>query len=270
MPGAGSLLAANNLYNVSPKDGTVIGLVQRGVLSSKFTNPKGVRFDLAKFNWIGNLSGETAVTLAWHTTPFKTIEDVMKQEMLVGGTGPTIDTETTPRLLNALIGTKFKVISGYDGTTDAVLAMERGELQGMGDWSWSNVKTRRPDYLRDKKVRILLQVAMEKLPDLPDVPLALDYVKNPEDRKVMELFLAQKSAARPVVAPPGIPADRVAAIRTAFAKMIVDPAFLKDAETQKLELDPTPAAEIEKVIKLFATTPDDIGQRLTDAITPKK
>jgi tripartite-type tricarboxylate transporter receptor subunit TctC len=248
----------------------VIGLMQRGVLSSKFTNPAGVRFDLTKFNWIGNLSSETAVVLAWHTTPFKTIEDVMKQEMLVGGTGPTIDTETTPRLLNALIGTKFKVISGYPGTTDAVLAMERGEIQGMGDWSWSNVKTRKPDYLRDKKVRVLLQVATEKLPDLQDVPLAIDYVKDANDRKVMELFLAQKSAARPVVAPPQIPSDRIAAIRAAFDKMIADPAFLKDATSQKLDLDPTPAADIEKVIKLFATTSEDIGARLKAAIDPKK
>jgi tripartite-type tricarboxylate transporter receptor subunit TctC len=270
MPGAGSLIAANNLYNTAPKDGTVIGLVQRGVLSSKFTNPGGVRFDLAKFNWIGNLSSETAVVIAWHTSPFQTIDDVFKQDMLVAGTGPTIDTETTPRLLNALTGTRFKIISGYSGTADGVLAMERGEVHGIGDWSWSNVKTRRPDYLRDKKVRVLLQVATEKLPDLADVPLAMDFVKNDDDRKIMELFLAQKSAARPVVAPPQVPAERMAAIRAAFDKMIVDPEFLKDAAGQKLDLDPAPASEIEKVIKLFATTPEDIGRRLKDAIEPKK
>jgi tripartite-type tricarboxylate transporter receptor subunit TctC len=270
MPGAGSLIAANNLYNTAPKDGTVIGLLQRGVLSSKFTNPGGVRFDLAKFNWIGNLSAETAVVVAWHTTPFKSIEDVLNQEMLVAGTGPTIDTETTPRLLNALTGTKFKVISGYSGTADGVLAMERGEVHGLGDWSWSNVKTRRPDYLRDKKIRVLLQVATEKLPDLPDVPLAMDFVKNEADKKIMELFLAQKSAARPVVAPPQVPADRLTAIRQAFDKMIVDPEFLKDAAAQKLELDPAPASDIEKVIRLFATTPEDIGQKLREAIEPKR
>jgi tripartite-type tricarboxylate transporter receptor subunit TctC len=238
MPGAGSLIAANNLYNTAPKDGTVIGLVQRGVLSSKFTNPGGVRFDLAKFNWIGNLSSETAVVVAWHTSPFKSIEDVLQQEMLVAGTGPTIDTETTPRLLNALTGTKFKVISGYSGTADGVLAMERGEVHGLGDWSWSNVKTRRPDYLRDKKIRVLLQVATEKLPDLPDVPLAMDLVKSDEGKKIMALFLAQKAAARPVLAPPQVPADRLAAIQQAFDKMIVDPEFQKDAAAQKLELDP--------------------------------
>jgi tripartite-type tricarboxylate transporter receptor subunit TctC len=269
MPGAGSLTAANQIYNVSPKDGTTMGLLQRGVFSAKFTNPQGVRFDLSKFNWVGNLSSETAVVIAWSATPFQKIEDVMQQEMLVGGTGPHIDTETTPRMLNALLGTKFKIISGYKGTTEAVLAMERGEVQGMGDWSWSNVKTRKPDFLRDKKIRVLLQVASEKMPDLQDVPLAMDYVKSPADREVMELFLAQKSAARPVVAPPGIPADRIAAIRAGFDKMIEDAEFLKDAQSAKLEIDPAPAASIEKVIKIFAATSEETGKRLKDAIDPK-
>ena len=269
LPGAGSLTAANQIYNVSPKDGTTMGLLQRGVFSAKFTNPQGVRFDLSKFNWVGNLSSETAVVIAWSATPFLKIEDVMQQEMLVGGTGPHIDTETTPRMLNALLGTKFKIISGYKGTTEAVLAMERGEVQGMGDWSWSNVKTRKPDFLRDKKIRVLLQVATEKMPDLQDVPLAMDYVKNPADREVMELFLAQKSAARPVVAPPGIPADRIAAIRAGFDKMIEDAEFLKDAQSAKLEIDPAPAASIEKVIKIFAATSEETGKRLKDAIDPK-
>lgn len=269
MPGAGSLQAANHLYNVAPRDGSVIALLQRGVLSSRFTNPTGARFDLAKFNWLGNLSTETGVVLAWHTSPFQTIQDVMKQEMLVGGTGATIDTETTPRLLNALIGTKFKVITGYRGTPDTTLAMERGELQGMGDWSWSNVKTRRPDYLRDNKVRVLLQVGAERIPDLPNVPMASDFVRNEDDRRVMELFLAQKAAARPIAAPPQVPAERVSALRDAFARMIADAEFARDAASQKLDIEPTNAEEIDKVIRLFATTPDSVGKRLKDSIEPK-
>lgn len=269
MPGAGSLQAANHLFNVAAKDGSVIALLQRGVLSSRFTNPAGARFDLAKFAWLGNMSTEAGVVLAWHASPFHTIQDVMKQEMLVGGTGATIDTETTPRLLNALIGTKFKVITGYRGTPDTTLAMERGELQGMGDWSWSNVKTRRPDYLRDNKVRVLLQVGIEKIPDLPNVPMASDFVRNEDDRKVLELFLAQKAAARPVAAPPQLPPARVQALREAFAKMIEDTAFRNDAASQKLDIDPTSAAEIDKVIHLFSTTSDSIGRRLRDSIEPR-
>ncbi len=269
MPGAGSLTAANQLYNVSPKDGTVMGLLQRGVFSAKFTNPQGVRFDLNKFNWVANLSAETGVVIAWANSPFMTIEDVMSREMLVGGTGPHIDTETSPRMMNALIGTKFKIISGYPGTTDAVLAMERGEVQGMGDWSWSNVKTRRPDYLREGKIRVLMQMSTQKEPDLPNVPLAMDFVKTPEQRELMTLFLAQKSAARPVVAPPGIPADRVKAIRAAFDKMIVDADFLKDATQAKLDIDPAPAAAIDRVIEIFAKTSEETGAKLRDAIDPK-
>jgi tripartite-type tricarboxylate transporter receptor subunit TctC len=270
MPGAGSLQAANNLYNISPKDGTVMGLVQRGVLTSKLTNPNGVHFEITRFNWIGNLATETAVSLAWHATPFKTIDDIMKKEMTVGGTGPTIDTETTPRLLNVLIGTKFRVIGGYKGTSESALAMERGEVDGMGDWSWSNVKTRRPEYLRDGKINLLLQVATEKLPDLPNVPLALDYVKNDTDKKVMLLFLAQKTVARPVLAPPSIPADRAAAMRKAFVDMTKDEAFKQDAEKSKLEIEPSTGEAVDKVIALIAATPPDIGKRLTEAIEPKR
>jgi tripartite-type tricarboxylate transporter receptor subunit TctC len=269
MPGAGSLTAANHVYNVAAKDGTVFSLLQRGVFSAKFTNPQAVRFDLAKFNWIGNLSSETGVVIAFANSPFKTIEDVMKQEMAVGGTGPNIDTETTPRMLNTLIGTKFKIISGYPGTNDVVIAMERGEVHGLGDWSWSNVKTRRPDYLRDNKVRVLLQMTTEKEPDLPHVPLAMDYVKNPADRELMSLFLAQKSAARPVAGPPGVPTDRMNAIRTAFEKMIADPDFRSDAQKSKLDIDPSPAAAIEKVIAVFNSTSEETGRRLRDAIDPK-
>ena len=177
--------------------------------------------------------------------------------------------ETYPALLNALFGTKIKIVFGYKGGNEVYMAMERGEVQGMGDWSWSNVKTRRPDYLRDGKIRVLMQMSTEKQHDLPDVPLAMDFVKTPEQRELMTLFLAQKSAARPVVAPPGIPADRVKAIRAAFDKMIVDAEFLKDATQAKLDIDPAPAAAIEKVIEIFAKTSEETGAKLRDAIDPK-
>jgi tripartite-type tricarboxylate transporter receptor subunit TctC len=270
MPGAGSLLATNFLYNVAAKDGTFFGNVQRGMLTAKLTGMKGVRFDIEKFNWLGNLASEAGVVVAWYTTPFKSADDLFKQEMIVGGTGATVDPETTPRLLNALIGTKFKIVSGYKGTADVNLAMEREEVQGMGDWSWSNVKSRKADYLKEGKIRVLMQVALQKLPDLPNVPSALDYVKNDTDRKVMELFLAQKQVARPVVAPPDIPADRLAALHKAFDAMIKDPQFHADGDKAKLELDPTSADAVKKIVTLVAATPPDIAKRLGDAIEPKK
>lgn len=268
LPAAGSLQAANNLYNISPKDGSTFGMVQRGMLTATLTNPTGVRFDIAKFNWIGNMASETAVVVAWADSPIKTTEDLFTKEMIVGGTGPTIDTETTPRLLNALIGTKFKIISGYPGTTEVTLAMERGEVMGLGDWSWSNVKSRRGDYLRDKKIRILMQSALQKEPDLPDVPLALDYVKNPEDRQIMELIMAQKTVARPLVAPPDVPKDRIAALRTAFMATGKDADFIQDSEKSKLDIGLTSGEEVDKVVARIVKTPPALAERLSAAIAP--
>ena len=267
MPGAGSLQATNHLYNLAAKDGTVMGLVQRGMLTAKLTSPQGVRFDVEKFNWIGNLASETAVTVVWHDSPIKTIEDLFSKETIVGGTGPTIDTETTPRLYNALIGTKFRIVGGYPGTSEVLLAMERGEVMGLGDWSWSNVKTRRPEYLTEKKIRVLMQGALQKEPDLPDVPLALDFVKNDEDRKVMELFLAQKTVARPVVAPPDIPAARVAALRAALVAMAKDPEFRADAQKTKLEIDVSSGDTVDAVVKRIVSTPQALADKLTAAIS---
>jgi tripartite-type tricarboxylate transporter receptor subunit TctC len=266
MPGAGSLQAANHLYNLAAKDGSVMGIIQRGMLTAKLTNPQGVRFEVEKFNWIGNLASETAVTVVWHDSPIKTVEDLFAKETIVGGTGPTIDTETTPRLYNALIGTKFRIIGGYPGTNEVLLAMERGEVMGLGDWSWSNVKTRRPEYLAEKKIRVLMQGALQKEADLPDVPLALDFVKNADDRKIMELFLAQKAVARPVVAPPEIPAPRVAALRAAFMAMAKDPEFIADAGKTKLEIDITSGESVDAVVKRIVSTPQALADRLADAI----
>jgi tripartite-type tricarboxylate transporter receptor subunit TctC len=270
MPAAGSLVAANTLYTISPKDGTTIGFVQRGVLTAKITNPSGVHYEVDKFNWIGNLSTETAVTVAWHTSKVKTAADLFKTEFIVGGSGPNIDTETTPRLLNALIGTKFKIVSGYKGTTDIVLAMERGEVDGLADWSWSNVQTRKADYLKQGKIVLLMQSALQKADDLPNVPLALDYAKNETDRRVMELFFSQKTAARPILAPPGVPADRVALLRGAFMKMAADAQFKKDAEKSKLEIAPTSGESVEKIVNLIASAPPETLKRLTAALAIQK
>ena len=269
MPAAGSLAAANHLYNVAAKDGSVIGLLQRGMMIAHLTNPAGVHFDIAKFNWLGSLATETAVTVALADAPAKTAADLFTKGLIVGGTTGS-DPETTPRLLNALIGTRFKIVNGYTGTNEAALAMERGEVQGIGDWSWSSFLVQRPDWLRDGKARILLQAGLHKLPNLPDVPNALDYVKNDTDRKVMELYLAQKEAARPVLAPPGVPSDRVAALRQAFAALADDKAFLDDAAKSRATVNPTSAESITHVVQLIAGTPSDISKKLTEALTPPK
>lgn len=270
MPGGGGILEANFIYNVAPQDGTVLGLVQRGVLTAELTHQSGVRFQVAKFNWIGNMASENSVVVAWHTAPVKTTADLFTTPLIVGSTGATSDSEMSPRLYNTLIGTKFKIVSGYKGSSDVILAMERGELQGIADWAWSNVKVKGAEYLRDKKINLLLQSALQKAPDLPGVPLGLDYVKNDTDRKAMELYLAQKTVARPVMAGPKLPADRVAALRKAFVDMSRDPAFKADAKKAKLEVDPTPGESVEKVVALITSTPAQISKRLEEAVNPKR
>ena len=267
MPAAGSLAAANHIYTVAAKDGTVIALVQRGMLLIKNWNSTSVRFDLGHLNWLGSINSEVGLTAAWHTAPHKTAKDLFEQELIVGGT-PGVDPETTPRLFNSLLGTKFKVINGYPGTNEIILAMERGELQGIGDWSWSSMKTARPDWLRDKKITLLMQAALQKEPELPDIPSVFDYVKNDADRKVMELYLTQKTVARPVIAPPGIPADRLAALRAGFMALAQDKEFLADAQKAKLEVAPISGEAVEKVISLITSASPATAERLGKAIAP--
>jgi tripartite-type tricarboxylate transporter receptor subunit TctC len=267
MPAAGSLAATNHIYNVAAKDGTVIALVMRGMLLIKNWNPASVRFDLGHLNWLGSINSEVAVTAAWHTAPHKTAGDLFEQELIVGGT-TGVDPETTPRLFNALIGTKFKIINGYPGTTEIILAMERGELQGIGDWSWSSIKAARPDWLRDRKITLLMQAALPKEPELADVPSALDFVKNDADRKVMELYLTQKAVARPLIAPPGVPPDRLAALRAGFIALAQDSEFLADARKAKLEVAPVPGEAVDKVISLITSASPEVAERLGKTIAP--
>ena len=266
VPSANGLVAANDLYNRLPQDGTHIGLLIRNMLLSPIINPGGVRFSIDKFNWLGSLATETAVALAWHTAPVKTFDDLLHKELIVGGmTG--VDPETTPRVYNALIGTKFKIVNGYKGTLDIALAMERGEVEGIGDWSWSSVNSTRPDWVREHKLNLLLQGALTKDPGLPNVPSALDHVKNDFDRQVMMLYLSQKDAARPVAAPPNVPADRLEALRAAFAELGKDSDFLADAEKSQLLVNPSGGAAVQHTTAMIASAPDDVVKRLVAILT---
>jgi tripartite-type tricarboxylate transporter receptor subunit TctC len=266
MPGAGGVAAANYIYNSAPADGTAIALLQRGALAAKLINPSGVRFDIGRLNWLGSLNDETGVVLAWHTSEMKPA-DLFAKELIVGGIAGA-DPETTARLLNALIGTKFRIVNGYNTTAQIALAIERGEVQGIVDWSWSSVKAMRPDWLRDGKARVLMQVGMHKEPELPDVPFATDFIADAAARQVIELQFAQKIAARPLAAPPGVPADRVTALRAAFAAMARDPEFLADAQRSKLEVAPVAADDVDKVVALIASAPAEIAERYAKIVSP--
>ncbi len=187
-PGGGSITMSNRIYRTEPQDGTVLGMVQRGVLLAQLIKQPNVQFDIAKFNWIGSVSPDTSLVVAWHTAPVKTIQDLFAHQLIVGGTGATSDLESSARLLNATIGTKFKIISGYPGQADVLLAMERDEIQGSADWSWSEIKTREANYLKEKKIVLILQNALVKSPELPDIPLATDFIKGDTDRQVANIY----------------------------------------------------------------------------------
>jgi hypothetical protein len=270
MPAAGSIAATNHMFSTAPKDGTVMALVQRGMLLAKLTSPAGTRFEIGKFNWIGSLNSEVATTLAWNeAAPHRTAKDLFEKELIVGGI-PNVDPETTPKLYNSLIGTKFKIVTGYNSTAQIALAMERGEVHGIADFSWSSLKAVRPQWLRDKKVTVLLQGALQNEPELKGVPNALDFIKNPADRQVLELHFTQKTAARPVIMPPEVPAEQVAALRKAFAALENDQEFQTEAKKSRVEFNFVPGEEIEKIVRLIVSIKPDIAQRYADAFALKK
>jgi tripartite-type tricarboxylate transporter receptor subunit TctC len=269
-PGGGSITMSNRIYRGTAQDGTILGLVQRGVLLAQLEKQPGVQFDISKINWIGSVSPEVGVVVSWETSAVKTVQDLLTKQLIVGGTGVTSDIEASARLLNAAIGAKFKIVSGYAGQADVLLAMERGEIEGSADWSWSEIKARHSTYLEQKKINLILQDSLRKAPDLPDVPLAMDFVKDETDRKVAELYFGLKQIARPIMAGPGVPPDRLDAIRKAFLALKDDAEFKADAEKSGIEVDPTPATEIDAYVKLVTTASPEVMRRLIDTLNPHK
>jgi tripartite-type tricarboxylate transporter receptor subunit TctC len=266
-PGAGSLLVPNEMYNLSPKDGSVVGTFARGApLEPLFGNEKAT-YDPTKLTWIGSANDEVSVCGIWHTVPIKSTEDLMTKEIILGGTGPGADTDLFPMLMNNVLGSKFKLISGYPGGNDINLAIERGEVQGRCGWSWSSVVSTRPQWLKEKLIQIPAQIALEKHPDLPDVPLVLDFAKTARDRAILEVVFSGQPMGRPYAAPPGIPADRVKALRDSFMATMKDPAFLAEADKAKLEITPVDGATIDKIIAKTAAQPKDVIMAAKDATT---
>ena len=263
MPGAGGLTAANNIYNIAAKDGTVIGHVQRNVPFMAIQGQQGPRFDPTKFNWLGSLNNEVNVCVSWHTSKVKTVQDALKTELVVGGSGPN-DTEVTPALLNNILGTRFKIISGYPSSSAVTLAMERGEVEGLCS-SYSSIENRNAHWLRENKINFLVQNSVRKHPDLPNVPLALEFAKSEEDRQLIELNDARLIMGRPFMAPPEVPQDRVKALRAAFSAMAKDPNFVADAKNLNLELTPVDGDDVQALLDRVAKTPKHVIERMNDA-----
>jgi len=255
MEGAGSLRLANWLYNVAPKDGTQIGTIGRGIAFDPLLGKPGVDFDALKFNWLGSANNEVSVCVAWSTSGVAKLEDLYTRQMTVGGTGGGSDTDVFPQVLNGVLGTKMKLVTGYPGGNDIDIAMERGEVQGRCGWSWSSVVATHPDWVSQHKINILAQLALSKHPDLPNVPLITDFAKTDEQRQILKLIFARQVMGRPFLAPPGLPQQRAAALQQAFTDTMKDPEFVAQAKQQKLEINPVSGGEIEKLLKEAYQTP---------------
>jgi tripartite-type tricarboxylate transporter receptor subunit TctC len=262
VPGAGGLVAANTAYNTAPRDGSYFITTSRTApLDPLFGNPNA-KFDARKFNWIGTANVEITTCISWFTAPVKTLQEAFTTELVVGGYGADGISTIFPKAVNKLTGTKFKVITGYQGSTEIMLAMERGENGGFCAIGWTFLKLRKTEWLREKKINILFQMAMEKHPDIPDVPLILDYAKTPDDRKVFELLFAPQEMGRPFFAPPGIPAERVQALRAAFERTLKDPQFLAEADKMGLEVQHLGGEHVHSVLEKIYAAPREVIERV--------
>ncbi len=269
MEGAGSLRLANWLYNAAPKDGTEMGTIGRGVAFDPLLGNKSAQFDASKFTWLGSANNEVSVCVAWQGTGITKFEDLYTKQITVGGTGGGSDTDVFPQILNAVLGTKMKVISGYPGGNDVGLAMERGEVQGRCGWSWSSVMATHKDWIDQKKVTVLVQLALSKHPELPDVPLVTDLAKTDEQRQILKLIFARQVMGRPYLAPPSLPKERVDALRQAFLDTMKDKEFLAAAEKAQLEITPVTGPDIEKLVKEVYQTPPAIAAKAGQILNPK-
>jgi tripartite-type tricarboxylate transporter receptor subunit TctC len=261
MPGAGSLVAANWLYNNAPKDGSAFAAINRGIPFEPLMDDKAAKFDSLQFGWIGSLAKEINVTIAWHTAPVKTWRDLIDRGMIAGGTGTGADSIVDAQIMNHVMGAKIKVISGYPGAAELNLALERGEVEGRTSPSWSSLKTAKPDWISGHKIVPLWQLGLSSHADLKAVPLMVDLVKNDDDRKVLEFFFARQEMGRPYMAPPGLPPTRLAALRAAFMATTQDPAFLDAARKQDLEVSPLTGPEVETLIRRVFSSPPPVIER---------
>jgi tripartite-type tricarboxylate transporter receptor subunit TctC len=261
MEGAGSLRLTNWLYRVAPKDGTAIGTIGRGLAFDPLLIGKGDQFDAVKFNWLGSANNEVSVCVAMKSSGVTRFEDLYTRQLIVGGTGTSADTDQFPRVLNSVLGTKFKVISGYPGGNDVVMAMERDEVQGRCGWSWSSVKSTHKSWIDDKRMIVLAQLSLNKHPELPDVPLVTDLAKTDEQRQILKMVFARQVMGRPYLAPPDMPRDRADALRNAFMATMNDKEFRAEADNLQLEINPVSGEDVEKLIReVYATAPEIIAK----------
>ena len=265
MPGAGSFTCANFLFAAAPKDGTAIGMITANAAVEEALKKQGVLYKSAEFNWIGRITSAVETQFTYGTSKSKTIDDATKFETVVGSTGVGSPSEGFPKILNALYGTKFKLIGPYTGTADAMLAMERGEVEGtLG--SYQTIRNVRPDWVRDKMVNVLVQYSVKRTAELPNVPAVPELARTPEARKILEFYVSAEQIGRSIIAPPGVPPERVAMLRNAFTEAMKDPDLKADLEKINAEFDPMTGAELQTLVREVAKVDPDVITKIQDII----
>jgi tripartite-type tricarboxylate transporter receptor subunit TctC len=260
MPGAAGITATNWTYSIAPKDGTVILATYNALLAEPLYGNPAARYDVLKFEYIGSIGKQQNICGTWHTSPIKTIEQAKAREVTVAATGSTGNSASMPRILNGMLGTKFKLIMGYS-TSGQRLAVERGEAEGICGLSWSTLKASNPDWTQNHRLNVLVQTGSKAQADLPKVPLLIDLVSSPDDKKVIELLSFYQDMGRPLMMPPGTPKEMVTAVRNAFNATMKDPDFLADAQKSNLEVDPVTGEEMEQIIREAYTAPKALAQK---------
>jgi tripartite-type tricarboxylate transporter receptor subunit TctC len=266
MPGAGGLRVTSYLYSVAPKDGSVIATFSRSIPIVPLLAPPG-SFDATKLSWLGSMSSDTSLCLTSSKSGIRTWRDMLTKPVVMGGQSSGADSDIYARLYKNVLGARIKLVSGYPGTNDITLAMERGEVDGICGLSWGTIKIAHPDWLKNGSVNFLLQAALKKDPELPDVPLTLDLVDDPESKQILYLHFAPQAIGRPFAAPPGIPPERKAALVKAFDDTMKEPEFLAQAAREKMEIDPMAGSEIDALLKQLYGTPADVVAKAAKAIT---
>ena len=259
MPGAGGLKMINHLYSSAPRDGSTFGISDRGYVLEPVLGNKAAQFDATKMSALGSIGKQTPACSLWHGARAKNLRDTFMQETIIGGTGPSATT-VYPSILNNVLKTKFKIIAGYKGSGEIMLAMERGEAEGVC-LSWDTLKTLKPDWLADGRLKPIVQMSMERMAELKDIPTAVEFAKTDTDRKMLALYFGPNEMGRPYMGPPEVPADRLQALRRAFDQTMKDPAYLEEANSQKMDVDPMAGEEMATLLKnMYASPPELVAQ----------
>lgn len=266
MPGGGGRIVGRYLYQAAPKDGTVIATADQSLVLQQALGDQSIQFASEKLNWIGNSDIDNNVLFTWYKSGINSLADAIKTSVPLAATAANTTAQAYPEVLNAIMGTQFKIVNGYAGGNSANIAMENGEIAGRGASSWANLKVTKNQWIRDKKLNILVQVGLQKAQDLPNVPLLIDLATNDIDRAALRLLSDPIQIGRPLFTGPGVPADRVAALRKAFDETMQDPAFLKQAASMNVDVAPLSGEDLQKVVEKIVATPEPVVSRLTSII----